>query len=157
MKNIIILALVCIVSFTANAAQSDNVNTTLNPMESFVCPVDSDYSIVRNDETRRNVFTLRHRETLELAFDAKFEKYLNQFEIDGMPFIAVGAWNPAFGYLWGAWLRDARGWQKVLPMQYTDIKIVPNDNKPTSLQCTGMDGKQMTVTLNELIANICQQ
>lgn len=158
MKNLIIFALVCVACLCAHTACVSQDRSTskarLNPMESFVCPVDGDYSIIRNDETRRNVFTLRHRETLELAFDTKFEKYLDTFQLEGKPFLAAAFWHPAFGYQWNAWMRDGKVWRQLLPEPCADLTIITEEGQPTLLRCsTGPEGQTVvTYTLKDLLA-----
>ena len=153
MKKIISFALVCLACLCGHTVSAQNAPAAtigLNPMEKVVCAVDSDYCIVRNDEGRRNVFTVRHRATLQLAFDTKFEKYLNTFVLDGKPFIAAASWNPAFGYLWNAWVREGETWKPLLKGFYTDLVILQEEGKPARLQCKDQDGNAQTFTLAEL-------
>lgn len=158
MKNLIILVLVCVACFSVIAAcvsqNRSSSNARLNPMESFVCSVDGEYSIVRNDETRRNVFTLRHRETLALAFETKFEKYLETYLLEGKPFLAAAYWHPAFGYQWYAWVRDGKVWRQLLPEPCAELSIIDEEGQPTRLRCaTGPDGQNVvSYTLQELLA-----
>lgn len=154
MKNIITMVVMCMAFLcanTANAQKKEASSNKLTPMESIVCAVDKDFSIVRDDQTRRNTFTLRHRKTLKYAFSTKFEKYLDTFSLDGKSFIAVATWNPAFNYMWGAYIRDGKEWKQILQQQYTELSVIKEDGEPTRIKCTNIDGTQSTYTLQELL------
>lgn len=163
MKKIFSMALVCLTCLGADVAWAQITAKTeaagvaetgqWGPMESVVCAVDSDYCIVRDDQTRRNTFTVRHRLTHELAFDVKFEKYLDTFTIDGRPMVAIAAWNPGFGYLWSAWLRDGEGWRQLLLQMYTDVRLVVEEGQPSRLECDCFNGKHVAYTLKDLFAD----
>lgn len=155
MKRIVALLIVCLSCLCSPSARAQrSASSKLNPMEAFVCAVDKHYAIVRNDETRRNVYTLRHLKTLKPAFDVSFEKYLESFELDGMPFIAVANWNPAFGYVWSAWVLKGRHWVKLLDARFSDMTLVEEGGKPICIRCINMDGRQETFMVNKLLRDI---
>ena len=142
-KRYVSLALVCF-AYLCGTACSAGKTPALNPMESIVCQMGKNWCIVRDDQTRRNPFSLRDRKTLEPAFDAKFEKYLDTFEFGGKPFIAAANWNPAFEYLWNAWIYDGHQWLQLMQKPCVELKLIEEDGKPVRLEGTDIDGQPVS-------------
>ena len=142
-----VLALLCACKTTAKTQTKPLQG--LNPMESVVCQIDKRYCIVRNDESRHNPLSVRHRKTFVKAFDTSFEKYLDPFTLDGKSIIVAAFYNPAFDYMWNAWVRDGKSWKQLLPQPCRSIEIIPGSNG-SSLKCTDMEGNAATYTLKEL-------
>ncbi len=144
LKRYISLALLCLACFCGSSCGAGTA-PALRPMESIVSTVGKKWCIVRDDQTRRNPFSLRDRRTLEPAFAAKFEKYLDTFEIDGRPFLAAASWNPAFEYLWNAWIFDGRQWIQLLPQPCVELKLIAEPGQPVRLEGTGLDGQPFSL------------
>lgn len=135
MKLLILMALASLglnISGCTSSKQTATPVQALNPMESVVCDVDSDYCIVR-DDARRNAYTLRSSNDMELALDVHFEKYLDTFQVEGHSFLAAAYWNPAFGYLWNAWVRDIDGWHPLFDQPVSDLKVVTEPGQSAHL------------------------